>query len=451
MKKPIIETITLTKVVGGGQAMGQLADGRKAFVWGGLPSETVTIASSRIKSKMIEGIVTDVVTASSERVEPRDPDSYLSTSPWQIMNFEAEQRYKALLINEAFDLHAVTLPGKTVVFTDGVEYQYRNKVEFSWYGNSDTDGNETLDIAFFQRGTHGKLPVSGTSLVPEHINQLAGDVRDTLHAQSITARSLKTLLIRCDQTGNSIFQLYVRDKKPTPDTDWSDSLVKLFDHVQKSSLTSGKVIGGEIIYSDPKSPASVITKRLCSQGQTKLTDTVLGVPFSYVCDGFFQGNIPVYEQALRDMAVYTTTLETNDRPAIVDMYSGVGSIGFTIGGDNLTLVELNKSAVDEMKRNRYELGKKATIVEASAESSLDYIDSGSIIILDPPRAGLHRKVTDRLLEVKPPRIIYLSCNPVTQARDIGQLLDAYTITYHRGYNFFPRTPHIEHLVVLDLK
>ncbi len=136
---------------------------------------------------------------------------------------------------------------------------------------------------------------------------------------------------------------------------------------------------------------------------------------------------------------------------VVDMYSGVGSIGFTIGGDQLTLVELNKSAIDEMKRNRFELGKKAQIVEASAESSLDEINAHATIILDPPRAGLHEAVIDRLLEVKPARIIYLSCNPVTQARDVKYLAEAYGIKHHRGYNFFPRTPHIEHLVVLDLK
>lgn len=430
MKQPQYESLNLEKIVGGGQALGRLADGKKVFAWGGLPNESVTITVTKKKSKFIEGIVTEVHEASPDRVEPKDPGSYLSTSPWQIMSFNAEQHFKAALIEEAFELHNIVLPGAIDVYTDQKQYEYRNKVEFSWFGDA-TDGVETLDLAFFKRGSQGKVPVEGTSLAPAKLNEVARNLRDILRTKHTEARSLKTLLLRSDQKGNCVFQLYVKDKDVQPLT------VADFETIG--------VQGGEVIYSDPKSPASVISKQLVSFGETRLTDTVLGIPFTYVCEGFFQGNIPVYEQALRDMQEWI-----DDKP-VVDMYSGVGSIGFTIGGDMLTLVEINKSAVDEMKRNRYELGKKATIIEASAESSLDYINGESTIILDPPRAGLHAAVVERLLEAKPSRIIYLSCNPVTQARDVALLSESYGIRHHRGYNFFPRTPHIEHLVILDTK
>lgn len=429
MKEQYI-TLNLDKIVGGGQALGTDDDGRKAFVWNGLPGEKVTILVTKKKSKLVQGIATEIHEPSDQRISPKDPESYLSTSPWQIMKFESEQHYKAALIEEAFELHNIVLPHTIDVYTDEKQFGYRNKVEFSWWGDT-TDGVETLDLAFFKRGSQGKVPVDGTSLAPNEINVVARKVRDILRTKKVEARSLKTLLIRADQHGNCVFQLYVKDKGTWPFDD------RDFQETGAS--------GGEVIYSDPKSPASVITKRLESFGETRLADTVLDVPFTYVCEGFFQGNIPVYEQALRDMQEWV-----DDKP-VVDMYSGVGSIGFTIGGNRLTLVELNKSAVDEMKRNRYELGKKATIIEASAETSLDYIDGNSTIILDPPRAGLHQAVVDRLLEEKPARIIYLSCNPVTQARDVALLADVYGIRHHRGYNFFPRTPHIEHLVILDLK
>lgn len=428
MKKPITEEITLDKIVGGGQALGTIADGRKAFVWGGLPGETVKATFNKQKKNFVEGIVDEVVKTSTERVAAKDPESYLSTSPWQIMDFKAEQHYKAALIEEAFELHNIVLPEKIGVYTDKIEYSYRNKVEFSfWWDNE----REELDLAFFKRGSQGKVPVEGTSLARDEINVLARKIRDILRTKELEARSLKTLLIRCDQKGNCVFQLYVKDKGVQP--------------LSAEDFASIGAQGGEVIYSDHRSPASVVTKRLVTNGETKLTDTVLDVPFTYVCEGFFQGNIPVYEQTLRDMKEWVSN------GPVVDMYSGVGSIGFTIGGEQLTLVELNKSAVDEMKRNRFELGKKAQIVEASAESSLEEINSHATIILDPPRAGLHEAVIDRLLEVKPARIIYLSCNPVTQARDVKYLAEAYGVKHHQGYNFFPRTPHIEHLVVLDLK
>ena len=428
MKKPLSEEITLDKIVGGGQALGVIADGRKAFVWGGLPGETVKATFHRQKKNFVEGIVDEVVKSSKERVAAKDEESFLSTSPWQIMDFKAEQHYKAALIEEAFELHNIVLPGVIAVYTDKVEYNYRNKVEFSFWWDND---REELDLAFFKRGSQGKVPVDGTSLAREEINVVARKVRDILRTKELEARSLKTLLIRCDQAGSCVFQLYVKDKGVQPLTE--------------EDFVSTGAKGGEVIYSDHRSPASVITKRLVSFGEVRLTDTVLNVPFTYVSEGFFQGNIAVYEQALRDMKEWV-----NEGP-VVDMYSGVGSIGFTIGGDQLTLVELNKNAVDEMKRNRFELGKKAQIVEASAESSLDEINAHATLILDPPRAGLHAAVIDRLLEVKPARIIYLSCNPVTQARDVKYLAEAYGVKHHQGYNFFPRTPHIEHLVVLDLK
>ena len=100
-------TLTLDKIVGGGQALGTLDDGRKAFVWGGLPGEKVVVQQTKKKSSYIEGIVTELLQPSPERAIPPDPDSYLSTSPWQIMSFAAEQHYKAALIEEAFELHDI--------------------------------------------------------------------------------------------------------------------------------------------------------------------------------------------------------------------------------------------------------------------------------------------------------------------------------------------------------
>ena len=426
----------MEKIVGGGQAIGTLDDGRKAFVWGGLPKELVTIRVTKKKSHFVEGIVTEIIEESPERITPKDENSYLSTSPWQIMPMSSEQSYKASLIEEAFRLHNVTLPGKIDAFTDGVEFNYRNKVEFSWFGDkTDDDEKETLDLAFFKRGGKGKVIVDGTSLAHPSINKLAIEIRDLLQTKPIVARQLKTLLIRSDQQGNTVWQLYVKDKVENL---ISDDEAKLLS-----------AAGGEIIYSDPKSPASRITERLNKFGDTTLSDTILGVAFNYACEGFFQVNIPVYEKALSDMKAW---INCNEKLLTLDLYSGVGTIGLTIGGDDVTLVEINEHAVAEMQRNIIKLNRpNAKAILAPSEKSLEYITGEQIVIVDPPRAGLHADVTNRLLETEPPRIIYLSCNPVTQARDVSLLQEKYEIVHHQGYNFFPRTPHIEHLVVLDKK
>ncbi len=436
MRKQIFETLRLEKIVGGGQAIGTLDDGRKAFVWGGLPKELVTIRVTKKKSHFVEGIVTEIIEKSPERITPQDENSYLSTSPWQIMPMSSEQSHKVSLIEEAFLLHNITLPEKIEVFSDGVEFNYRNKVEFSWFGDkTDDDEKETLDLAFFKRGGKGKVVVDRTSLAHPSINKLAIEIRDLLREKPIVARQLKTLLIRSDQQGNAVWQLYVKDK--------IENLIS----EDEAKLLSAK--GGEIIYSDPKSPASRITERLNKFGDTTLSDTILGVAFNYACEGFFQVNIPVYEKALSDMKAW---IDCNEKLPTLDLYSGVGTIGLTIGGDDVTLVEINEHAVAEMQRNIAKLNRpNAKAILAPSEKSLEYITGEQIVIVDPPRAGLHADVTNRLLETEPPRIIYLSCNPVTQARDVRLLQEKYEIAHHQGYNFFPRTPHIEHLVVLDKK
>ena len=501
MKRQSLETIHLDKIVGGGQTLGTLVDGRKCFVWGGLPGETVTVRITKKKSHLVEAVVEEVISPSPDRIQPRDPDSYLSTSPWQIMTLEIEQIYKRQLIDDAFTLHSVALPAAIDIYCNNVAYGYRNKVEFSWYSESvvsravsqkksglvsgpglfsdDTRGvnadsnreessGDTLDLAFFRRGSKGKIVVDGTSLAHPAINNLARAIRDLLRHKRVAARQLKTLLVRCDQSGGCVWQLYIKDRLPEIITD-----------TEAAKLPAQ---GGEIIYSDPRSPASRITERLACFGNTTLTDTILGIPFRYACEGFFQVNIPVYEQALRDMKewvpydcnsqhsgrqlehhqkiirdprkvaqIFSEVLLAADRPTL-DLYAGVGTIGLTIGGGNVTLVEINADAVREMQRNITELDRTdARAVLAPSEQALDYITGKEIVIVDPPRAGLQPDVIATLLQKLPPRIIYLSCNPVTQARDVALLQQHYRIAWHRGYNFFPRTPHIEHLIILDKK
>lgn len=421
-------TARLDKIVGGGQALATMDDGRKLFVWGGLPGELVEVQLTKKKSSYAEGIVTEVLEPSDQRQTPKDDESFLSTSPWQIMDFATEQATKAQLINEAFEMHRVTLPGGTAVYSNGQQFGYRNKMEFSWWWDTDTD---TLDLAFYRRGSHRKIPVQGSALTSDAINDAAIRLRDILRARGNGGFQLKTALIRSSRDGKTAAQLYVKDPK-----------VALFTDTELHDLG---VDSFQLIYSNPQSPASVITEILQSAGVEALEDTILGVPFRYATEGFFQINLPVYEQALRDMAEW---VEPN-KPT-VDLYSGVGSVGLTIGGEDVTLVEVNESAVREMQRNIEALGKTgAKAVLSASEHALDHVHSNATLIVDPPRAGMDKTVVERLLKTAPQRIIYLSCNPVTQARDVALLIEKYKIVMHRGYNFFPRTPHIENLVVLE--
>ncbi|MDO4871941.1 MAG: RsmD family RNA methyltransferase [bacterium] len=435
-RKIKFETVKFSKITPGGQALGELENGKKIFAWGVLPGEVAKIQITKNKKHFAEGFAAEILKSSPARIEPRDSASFLSTSPWQICDFDFEQKTKQELIAESFAQEKIELKNQDEFYSDGKIFEYRNKVEFSfwWEKSAENEDDGELNLAFFRRGGKGKVPILGTSLAMEEINQAGQKVLEILRARKAQSRDLKTLLIRASQNGEIAAQLYVKDEQ--------------FEPFSKAEIAKLGFRNFEIIFSNPKSPASVITEKIQTFGDEKLRDRVLGVDFNYATEGFFQINLPVYEQALRDAQKFIDA-----KKPTVDLYSGVGSIGLTIGAGDLTLVEINQAAVAEMQRNIAELGreKSAKAILAPSEKALEFIQKGANLIVDPPRAGMNREVCEKILAVEPEKVIYLSCNPTTQARDVAILSEKYQIIYVRGYNFFPRTPHIENLIVLELK
>jgi len=414
--------------VPGGEALGTLENGKKILAWGGLPGELVRCQVLKSKSGYERGVVTEVLEKSEFRVETRDDESYLSTSPWQILNYDYELQQKSELIREAFRQEKIEIATPEVA-TDGREYEYRNKMEFGFWWDNETG---RVSLAFYRRGTHGKIPVEGSSLAGREISEVAGRVVDLLNELGVEARSLKTLMMRKTASGEVFAQLYVKEVEG-----WES----LTERVAELGVKDF-----EIIYSDPKSPASVVTQKLFSLNETMPSDELLGMRFQYAVEGFFQINLSVYEMVLAEIR------ELIETEKVVDLYSGVGTIGLTVANDkNLTLVEVDEAAGRELKENAAKLATGATVMIAKSEEALEFVDEEATVIVDPPRAGLHKALVERLLEVQPPIVIYLSCNPTTQARDVKILLEGYEIASVKGYNFFPRTPHIENLVVLRRK
>lgn len=409
--------------------MGHLSDGRVVFVWNALPAEEVEVEITKKKRSHREGIARSYVDASADRVEPREPESYLSTSPWQMMTFAAEQRYKVETAIEAFKkLGNVELGGLKIVGDEAAMYGYRNKMEFSFY----TETKESpIELCFYARGTHRKVPVKGSELAEPVINAIAERVVTWLNDQGVNRIDLKTVIIRSNGKGEAIAALFV--KQPLEVTAYPE----LDDQLK----------GFQIYFSDPKSPASVPTELLYSEGLDHLVATVNGVDLKFGLLSFFQVNQSVFAKSLDDVAGFLG--EGND---VVDFYSGVGSIGLPLArtAKSVTLVESNAEANvyarENVERNKL---SNVTVVESPAEKAVEEIVSNKLLVLDPPRAGVHKNVIARILEVEPTKIAYLSCNISTQARDIEMLLDVYQIVDATLYNFFPRTPHTESLVLLE--
>jgi 23S rRNA (uracil1939-C5)-methyltransferase len=415
-----LEQITIQKLVHGGQGLAELADGRKVFVWNALPGEVVRVRVIKKKRSYCEAIAEEIVTASAERIAPID-DNYLSTSPWQILSYESENRYKKQIIAELFEHEKVTLPKHGDVIAPADEWHYRNKMEYSFWG--DDDG---LHLALHRRASHGKQIVTGSKLALPAIDAAANAVTEQLSAMEARAGDLKTIIVRCNQKGEAVAALFTK-----------------LTSFKKLELPA-ELKGLRVYHSNPKSPASVPTKLLYELGDSTLQDELLGKLFTYDVDSFFQVGIPVFEKALARIK------ENITEPVITDMYAGVGSIGLSVASQHVDLIELDPATAAMARINAEASGLSVTVIEASTEKALDLITGEQPVIFDPPRAGLHDKVVERVLETLPPKVIYLSCNPATQARDLAKLQDKYKIKFFEIYNFFPRTPHIETLAVLTV-
>lgn len=424
-----MEAVTIEKLVFGGQGLGTMADGRKVFVWNALPGETVRIRIIKNKKSYVEAIAEEIITASPERVEPEE-ENYLATSPWQMMTYAAENAYKKSITEELFQREKVTIPAFELKAPEE-QWHYRNKMEYSFWG--DDDG---LHLALHQRGSHGKQIVTGSKLALPAIDKAARALCEQLNGLNGRAGDLKTVIVRANQKGEAVASLFTKLEKFT-----------------ELSLPE-EMKGLRVYHSNPKSPASVPTKLLYELGDVLLTDklrpsprSTSGKPFVYDVDSFFQVNVPIFEQALSSIKNHVT------EPAITDMYAGVGSIGLSVDAEKATLVELDPATARMAADNASRVSESmaVSVIETSTEKALEYITGGEPVIFDPPRAGLHPKVVERVLEVQPEKIIYLSCNPSTQARDLALLQEKYTIDFFEAYNFFPRTPHIETLAVLALK
>ena len=165
--------VKIEKIIPGGQALGTLENGKKIFFWNALPGEIVTdYQVTKKKSHFEEAIATKIDRPSPFRVEPLD-DCYLSTSPWQILDYAEELKLKQGLVVEIFREHDINI--KTpLIFTDSSDYYYRNKMEYSLYWDLTTS---KIELAFRARGSHRKIPITKSSIERPEIFTAAIDYK----------------------------------------------------------------------------------------------------------------------------------------------------------------------------------------------------------------------------------------------------------------------------------
>jgi len=396
------------------------------FAYGVLPGEKVKIKVLKEKKNFIKGEVAEVLEKSKFRVNETE-SHYLSCSPWQVFDYNYQVELKKNILKEIFLQFAHTEIEIENFYISPKIFGYRTKIEYSFL----KENNEYF-FAFYRRESYKekvKLD-NGCKLISNEANTLAYLILDEINKKKI--KDLKTLIIRKSQRYNN---LHI-------------SLLT-FNKNQKFEFKNENLSGISFVYSKKESPASTFDEIIFEGGREYLREKILDLEIRYHYSSFFQNNIELFEEVLKIMRE-----NSGEFKKIVDLYSGVGVIGLNLKdfSKKILSVEIDKLAIEYAKINAIlnEVKNFETINLASEKIPKEILENTDLLILDPPRSGLHKKLINLILEIKPKNIFYLSCNPITQARDFYFLKDVYKIEKVYGFDFYPQTHHLESLLILRI-
>ena len=325
-------------------------------------------------------------------------------------------------------------------------YRYRNKGEFKVGKN--------YQIGYFKRGTHQIYPVEKSIIQKETVDVVIRLIKEYMEKYRVEGYDRKTkkghiknIMVRTNGD-NQVMVIIVTKSEKLP---YKKELIEI--------LTSQEEVKVVSIYQNIKrKDTSVVLgpKEIKLYGEDKLLDYIGEYKFLISPKSFFQVN-PIQTKVLYDKVVGYLNLTGNE--TVADLYCGIGTISLYISkyAKKVYGVEVIKDAIDDANENKklngvdnveFILGKSENILPQLNEKSIK-IDA---IVVDPPRKGLDRTLIDSILEAKPEKIVYVSCNPSTLARDLGYLVEeGYRVVEVQPVDMFPHTMHVECVVEIEKK
>lgn len=397
--------------------------GLVGFLHNCLPGETVEGTIQQTKRSHFFASTDSVLIPSRHRVAPQEAH-FLACSPWQIMTREFELESKRAICQEVFQQHAGLKRSDLTLTSSAVRFGYRNKLEFQVI----QDG-EGMRLGIYQRSSHQVEKVEGCVLGQHGLNQAAQQVLVYWREWGLPPHVLKKIVVRCNTQGELHAQVHLKHPVKLNARTRIEPLVGLHLRLLESQARRKKNGSWQL-----------------SIGRPYLTETLQGTTFRFGPNSFFQINPPLFEEVLQVCRPFV------QGEWMLDLFSGVGAIGGALSTHchQGMLVESNPDAAHFAKINcQLNRWDHLRPLLKKSEQALEIIKPEQVVIMDPPRRGLPVELTHHLLLVKPKRLIYLSCDPVTCARDVKILSEAYQLTHCQLFDFFPATPHVEVLVILD--
>ena len=463
-KTQIIENLEITDIAAEGVAVGR-HENFVIFVAGVIPGDVVNVVLTRRRKNYSESKLLEIVKPSPDRVEPFC--CYFGKCggcKWQMLPYEKQLFYKQKQVNDQLSRIGGLAGGPihNIIGADNPLF-YRNKLEYTfcdrrWFDSSDVlvnkEGRDAEGLGFHVQGMFDRvIDIDKCWLQREPSNEIRNELRDYTRRDGYNyynCRShegmMRNLMVRTSTVGETMaVVVFAKDDK---------SLIEpLMKHIEEKfpNLTSLQYVVNEK-FNDTIYDLDVV----CWKGRDFIYEELDGLKFKINAKSFFQTNT---EQTLKLYRKAVEYAEVGSDEIVYDLYTGTGTIANFVARHCRKVVGIESvpEAIADARINSETNGITNTsffvgdMKDVLTEQFIAENGRPDTVILDPPRAGVHENVINVIKKVAPRKIVYVSCNPATQARDIALLSDMYKVTAIQPVDMFPHTHHVENVVKMVIE
>lgn len=462
---PLLENITITDIAAEGKAIAKV-DGLAVFVPFVIPGDVVDLQFRRKKHSFAEAEAVNFHQYSPDRAKPFCPHfGVCGGCKWQILPYELQLHHKQKQVEETLRrIGKVELPEINAILGSRKTQEYRNKLEFGfcnkkWLTNEQVASGEVFDnmnaVGFHITGAFDKiLDIEECHLMTDINNRLRNAIREYAFENNLSFFDyraqqglLRNMMIRTSTTGELMLLMQFCIHTPEEEAQAKDTLA--FIHKTFPEVTS-------LLYvNNTKCNDTIGDLDVCTYfGTDHIYEEMENLRFKVGPKSFYQTNsLQAYE--LYKVAREFASLTGNE--LVYDLYTGTGTIANFVAhqAKKVIGIEYVPEAIEDAKVNAELNHLNNTLFYAGDMKDIltqDFINEHGrpdVIITDPPRAGMHADVISTILFAEPKRIVYVSCNPATQARDLTLLDEAYRVVKVQPVDMFPQTHHVENVVLLE--
>lgn len=460
----ILENVKIEAVAAEGKSLAHV-DGTVVFVEFAVPGDIVNVKVTKKKKNYMEGFILEIVKPSEDRLQPFcEHFGICGGCRWQPLPYDMQLKAKQQQVwDQLVRIGHLEIPDISPILPSDKTKYYRNKLEFTFsnkrwiYNNEDPDSltdEERLGLGFHVGKFFDKvLDIKHCSLQPEPSNEIRLFIREyaishKLEFYNIRENTgfLRNIIVRNNQVGDVMLTVCFA-------YDDQDKIVPMLDAI---AVEFPQIKSLHYVINEKLNDSISDLDCILYKGEDAIWETMGKLKFKIGPKSFYQTNS---EQAYKLYSVAKEFAALTGNEVVYDLYTGTGTIAQFISdkASKVIGIEYVKEAIEDARINAEANGiTNCTFFDGDMKDILtaDFIKEHGkpeVMIIDPPRAGMHPDVVKVIMEAAPERIVYVSCNPASQARDLAMMSPMYEITAVQPVDMFPHTMHVENVCALKLK